>query len=90
MMFNAYRSFKSSKTLNLAKSKIENYRSRIQKHLNAIPAIENALNLVVEEKKPSLIQKMEDCRLEAIRLAKACDEYETNCQVTGVLPEFKG
>lgn len=45
---------------------------------------------MVHQKKSLLIQKIEDCRLEAIRLEKACDEYETNCQVTGLLPEFKG
>jgi hypothetical protein len=88
MMFCGYRAFKSAKTLNLAKFKLGKFRGYISKDLNAIDELNKALDLVAEEKKPQLIDRIEFHRVQAERWQKLCDDYELNCQITGLLPEF--
>lgn len=86
LLFNAYRSYKSTMTLNLAKEITAKDRRRITANLRAIRTISKALNIVKDERAELMKKKIIDLEEEIKYLTEKCDSIELKAQITGESP----
>lgn len=88
LMFPAYRAYKSTFPLNSTKALLEPYRQIIKKNRNTVNAINNALNLVNDNRVIDMRSRRDRCFEEAERLQAECDRIEYEAQVTGIIPKM--
>lgn len=86
VLFPAHRAYKSSLALNRAKELTHVYRVRIIKNKNAVVNIKKALDIVKDERRIELKEKMQQRIADTEFLQVVCDQFELDAQVTGTCP----
>lgn len=83
-LFPAYRAYKATKSLNLAKEITLKTRRKIRSGEISIIKMKGALEKTQD--KSSILSKIETTKKEIERLSKICHEFELDAQTTGICP----
>ena len=85
VLFPAYRAYRSTISLNMAKDFLEDYRKILHKNLRRIVNIKEAFTKMFEAdpRVPAMIDKVDESERLVEFLGPACDAFELSCQVGG-------
>lgn len=86
-LFPAYRAYRSTIALNKTKELLQPYRHRIEGNRRGIININKGLEVVHDERRKDMEDKLARYQHELELLTKACDRIELEAQITGIVPE---